>query len=99
MSLLRLKRSVEILFGVTLAVAMLAVLPGVAEAQDAASVKGDSTRIVVSPGDSLWSISSERLGPNATLAQIDRKVERIYAPDMERQVRALLARAGLGECR
>ena len=67
MSLLRLKRSVEILFGVTLAVAMLAVLPGVAEAQDAASVKGDSTRIVVSPGDSLWSISSERIGGDPNL--------------------------------
>jgi hypothetical protein len=84
LSLLRLKRSVEILLGVTLAVAMLAVLPGVAEAQDAASVKGDSTRIVVSPGDSLWSISSELLGPNATLAQIDRKVERIYALNRDR---------------
>jgi hypothetical protein len=84
LSLLRLKRSVEILFGVTLAVAMLAVLPGVAEAQDAASVKGDSTRIVVSPGDSLWSISSERLGADATLAQIDRQVERIYALNRDR---------------
>jgi hypothetical protein len=84
LSLLRLKRSVEILFGVTLAVAMLAVLPGVAEAQDAASVKGDSTRIVVSPGDSLWSISSERLGADASLAQIDREVERIYALNRDR---------------
>jgi hypothetical protein len=84
LSLLRLKRSVEILFGVTLAVAMLAVLPGVAEAQDAAAVKGDSTRIVVSSGDSLWSISSERLGADATLRQIDRKVERIYALNRDR---------------
>jgi hypothetical protein len=84
LSLLRLKRSVEILLGVTLAVAMLAVLPGVAEAQDAASVKDDSTRIVVDPGDSLWSISSERLGPDATLRQIDKETGRIYALNQAR---------------
>lgn len=85
MSLLRLKRSVEILLGVTLAVALLTVLPGVAEAQDAASVKDDgSTRIVVDPGDSLWSISSERLGADATPRQIDKEVERIYALNRER---------------
>lgn len=86
MSLLRLKRSVEILLGVTLAVAILAVLlPGVAEAQEAASVKDDgSTRIVVDPGDSLWSISSERLGADATPRQIDKEVERIYALNRER---------------
>jgi RHS repeat-associated protein len=36
-------------------------------------------RIVVSPGDSLWLISSRWLGPNATLQEIDTAVEQIYA--------------------
>ena len=39
----------------------------------------DSKRIVVSPGDSLWLISSRWLGPNATLQQIDTAVAQIYA--------------------
>jgi LysM repeat protein len=40
--------------------------------------------VVVRPGDSLWSISEEHLGPNATLQRIDREVERIYALNRER---------------
>ncbi len=68
-----------------LSVAMLAmVLPAVAEAQEARSAdrgaEATPTQIVVvRPGDCLWSISAERLGPNATPRQIDREVELIYA--------------------
>jgi LysM repeat protein len=40
--------------------------------------------VVARPGDSLWSISEEHLGPNATLQQIDREVERIYALNRDR---------------
>jgi nucleoid-associated protein YgaU len=35
--------------------------------------------VVVTPGDSLWSISERRLGPGATQSQVARGVERIYA--------------------
>jgi hypothetical protein len=44
----------------------------------------DAKRVVVSPGDSLWSISEERLGPNATAGQIAEGVERIYALNRHR---------------
>jgi LysM domain len=75
---LTLKRGVEVLVGLVLAVAMLAmVLPAVAEAQEE---KG----VVVRPGDSLWSISEQRLGPEATPQQIDREVERLWALNRER---------------
>jgi membrane protein implicated in regulation of membrane protease activity len=99
-----LKRSVEVLVGAALVVAlMLAVLPAVAEAKEgpkaatheeeaeAQSAKrgADATHaahavVVVRPGDSLWSISEEHLGPNATAQRIDRKTERIYALNRER---------------
>ena len=58
------------------------------EAHNAASVQDSqneyptvapSTRYVVQTGDSLWSISQQWLGPNATPAQIADEVERIYA--------------------
>jgi LysM repeat protein len=90
LSLRLLERSVQMLAGAALWVAILAVLlPGVAEAQQGttASTKDDpNTRntVVVDPGDSLWSISSERLGPNATPRQIDKKIERIYALNRDR---------------
>jgi DNA-binding CsgD family transcriptional regulator len=61
---------------------VLAVSPAVAEAQGMARAKDaqkGTERIVVSPGASLWSISEERLGPNATPQQIENTVERIYA--------------------
>jgi DNA-binding CsgD family transcriptional regulator len=79
----RLKRCVYALM-VLLALwaVVLAVSPAVAEAQGMARVKDaqkGAERIVVSPGDSLWSISEERLGPNATPQQIANAVERIYA--------------------
>jgi hypothetical protein len=42
--------------------------------------KGTSatTRLVVEPGDSLWSISEEHIGPGATPEQIAYEVERIF---------------------
>ncbi len=65
---------------------VVAVTPAMAQAQKTAPTKDtkDTNRntaesIVVSPGDSLWSISSERLGPNATPRQVAIGVERIYA--------------------
>lgn len=44
----------------------------------------DARQIVVRPGDSLWSISKEWLGPNATPRQIANEVERIYALNRHR---------------
>ena len=74
---IRLKRIVEMLVGVALSVAILAVLPGAAEAQSTA-------RVVVEPGDSLWSISQERLAPNATPWRVDSYVERLYTLNQDR---------------
>ena len=68
---------------VALTVAILALLPGVAEAQEG---QGASTAPatppahsrVVAPGDCLWSISQERLGPDATPQQIALDVQRLH---------------------
>lgn len=67
-----------------LAVATLAALPAVAEAQDVAETQGADRgaeaagSMVVSPGDSLWSISEEHLDQNATPRQIASEVRWIY---------------------
>src|ERR687890_2675914 len=37
-----------------------------------------TTRLVVEPGDSLWSISEEHIGPGATPPQIAYEVERTF---------------------
>ena len=60
---------------------LLALSPDVATAQGTNPPKDaqGTERVVVVPGDSLWSISSEQLGPNATPQQIAIAVERIYA--------------------
>jgi DNA-binding CsgD family transcriptional regulator/LysM repeat protein len=60
---------------------LLAVSPNVAKAQGIDPPKDvqATERVVVVPGDSLWSISREQLGPNATRQQIATAVERIYA--------------------
>jgi hypothetical protein len=86
---LRLKTSIQRLVGAVMTMAlvalMLAVFPTVAEAQIKAQADARSTSsIVVRPGDSLWSISSERLGPNATPQQIANGVERIYTRNRNR---------------
>lgn len=90
----RLKRMVEVLVGVALAAAIVAAVPGVAEAQDAASTKDvpltsstapkSTSIVVVRPGDSLWSISYQWLGPNATPRRITEGVEQIYALNRDR---------------
>lgn len=68
---------------------ILAFWPAVAEAQEtparangpqaANRAAGAGHHVVVTPGDTLWSISEGRLGPGATQTQIARGVERIYA--------------------
>jgi hypothetical protein len=66
---------------------LLAMSPAVAEAQRMAATHdargkdraASPARVVVRPGDTLWSISEERLGPSATPQQIARGVELIYA--------------------
>ncbi|MBA2781769.1 MAG: LysM peptidoglycan-binding domain-containing protein [Rubrobacteraceae bacterium] len=82
---LRLKRSGGALLGATLAVMlaamMLALSPAVAEAQ---TEDKNTSSVVVRPGDSLWSISEGRLGPNATPQQIYNETARIYALNRER---------------
>jgi LysM repeat protein len=87
---LMLKRDIGVLVGAALVVALLAVLPAVAQAQEGRTpiqeapvanrgADAASARVVARPGDTLWSISSEQLGPNATPRQIANGVERIYA--------------------
>lgn len=70
---------------------ILLVSPVVAHAQQIAPTKGTQDainegveRIVVSPGDSLWTITSERLGPNASPQHVANGVERIYALNRNR---------------
>jgi DNA-binding CsgD family transcriptional regulator len=79
----RLKRCVYALMVLLASWAVvLAVSPAVAQAQGMARAKDAQNsieRIVVRPGDCLWSISEERLGPNATPQQIANMVQRIYA--------------------
>ena len=99
--------------GVALSLAILAGLPGMAEAQEVetqtlgtASTEAEqntttddekgapaawrpapessTTRLVVEPGDSLWSISEEHIGPGATPPQIAYEVERTFDLNRER---------------
>jgi LysM repeat protein len=75
-----LKRGIEGLAGAALLVVLLALLfPTVAQAQEEGGAAAPQEAVVVSPGDTLWSISEEHLGPGATPQQIAREVERIYA--------------------
>lgn len=60
----------------TLAAALLALFPASAGAQT--EDKG-APSVVVRPGDSLWSISEERLGPDATPRRILNGAEQIHA--------------------
>jgi hypothetical protein len=105
-----LKRLVGIMVaGVALSLAILAMLPGLAEAQkaEAQDTNGASTeaeqnhtdqkgapaasslalepsrRLVVEPGDSLWSISEEQIGSGAPPQQIAYEVERIFELNRE----------------
>ena len=90
----RLKRSVGMFVGALLWVAIVAMLGGVAEAQGMASANDaqgakrnadaitpeteGTTRMVIKPGDSLWSISQERLRSDATPRQVANEVDRIH---------------------
>lgn len=92
---LMLKRGIEVLVGAALVVVLLAVLPAVAQAQnkgapqtahDAANRGAGAApeRVVVSPGDTLWTIAEEHLGPKATPPQIAGMLEQIYALNRDR---------------
>ncbi len=99
--------------GLALSLAILAGLPGMAEAQEVetqtlgtASTEAEqntttddekgapavwqpvpepsTTRLVVEPGESLWSISEEHIGPGATPKQIAYEVERTLDLNRER---------------
>jgi LysM repeat protein len=76
-----IKRGIEVLVGAALMLALLTVVPAVAKAQERGAAPA---RVVVSPGDSLWSISEEHLAPNATPRKIASEVERIYALNRDR---------------
>ena len=76
-----IKRGIEVLVGAALMLALLTVVPAVAQAQERGAAPA---RVVVSRGDSLWSISEEHLGPNPTPRQIASEVERIYALNRDR---------------
>ena len=64
-----------------LSAVVLALLPTVAEAKEPAKTPDarGAERVVVRPGDSLWSISSDLLGPNASTREIAEETERIHA--------------------
>ncbi len=72
MVITRLKRYVYLaVAALALCAALLAAWPAVAQAQ--------AERVVVRPGDTLWTISTEALGADATPQQIASEAERIYA--------------------
>lgn len=68
-----------------LAAVALVALPAAAEAQADAqkTAAPNASNIEVGSGDSLWSISAERLGPEASARQIAKGVRRIYASNRE----------------
>jgi len=80
---LRLRTSVQAIVAVTLVVAaavVLAVFPAAAEAQTSAPTEDRvAPSVVARPGDSLWSISEGRLGPDATPQRVADAAERIHA--------------------
>ena len=81
---LRLKRSVGALVGATFAVVLAALVLALFPAVAGAQTKDKSTpSIVVRPGDSLWSISQERLAPNASPQRILKGTEQMYALNRE----------------
>jgi hypothetical protein len=74
-----LKRGIEGLVGVALMAALvILLLPTVAQAQEEEGSSAPAS-VVVAPGDTLWSISDQQLGPRATPRRIAREAERIYA--------------------
>lgn len=87
-------RLIQCIYALTVALVLGVVLliasPDVANAQEADSTtaapgkeRTASDRVVVSPGDSLWSISESRLGNSATLPRIADGVDQIYLLNRE----------------
>jgi hypothetical protein len=70
----RLKRYVYLA-----AVAALALCAALLAASPAVAQEAQAERVVVRPGDTLWTISAEALGADATPQQIASEAERIYA--------------------
>jgi hypothetical protein len=86
--------------GLALSLTILSVLPGVTKAQEMALVQDTPTanqnpdattvqsepsdKLIVYPGDSLWSISQERLGPSASPKQIADEVGRTFELNRDR---------------
>ena len=83
MSLMLIKRGIEVMAGAALMVALLFVVPAVAQAQGRQGGPPPAS-VVVRPGATLWSISEERLGPQATPQRIALEVDRIYALNQDR---------------
>jgi len=71
---------------VALWVVVLAVSSAVVEAQGTALAKDvrGAEHVTVAPGGSLWSISAERLGPDATPQQVANGMRWIYALNRDR---------------
>ncbi len=67
-----------------LSLAILTAIPKVADAQETATAVAPSGQGVVKPGDSLWSISRQRLGLRATPQQIADDVALIYELNRDR---------------
>lgn len=68
--------------------ATVPVVRGAAQSTAQGTAQGtasaERTVVVVKPGDSLWSMSEERLGPSATPQRVARLVERTYSLNGER---------------
>ena len=82
MSLMLIKRGIEVLVGAALMVALLTVLPAVAQAHEEQEGTAPAS-VVVSPGDTLWSIAHARLGSGATPAAVAALVEAIWRANSE----------------
>ena len=68
-----------VVLAVSPATAIAKVTPLANDLQVTDRAAGAAKRVVVAPGDSLWSISAKWLGPEATTQQIADGVERIHA--------------------
>jgi hypothetical protein len=95
---LKKRHAGALLAGLTLSIAILAtLLPGWAKAQDKVADGGTTAAMAeqgtydppevtrtVNPGDTLWAIAQERLGPDVTPQQVAEETGRIYGLNQER---------------
>ena len=72
------KAALAVVLAATMAAAMVALFPAAAEAQTQTEDEG-ARSVVVRPGDSLWSISEELLGPDATPRRVMNGAKRVHA--------------------